>query len=315
MTRGRHCELIAVGTAVLIALWLTGCGDMRVRESKVEATLPAMVAPIVVGETDRAAVRLALGEPWLHSDAWRFDLFRVTDRTTAVAFIIVPVWVGSDDVHGYVLVAYDEQGKVKAHSGGTVEGDKESGRSLLASSESSSALITAGDISFAVNAFDQTPSVAVSPTRRDAWLAQSRHMDGQCLLMLGCVAGFCQTGIAIDAGPTRSLPGGYVGHRNNDHGGTELWQQPWIAPVAVSPGVHRISVLPPRMATLDASAEFTCAAGEVRYGVIDVRRDEGMHWKTALVGEITIERKLPQSLRDHPMVIWRDGEWLVPARD
>ena len=303
----------ALCLAALSGLIAAGCGNVTVRESEVESSLPARVEPIVIGESDRAAVRRLLGEPWLHSDLWRFDLFRVADRTTAVAILIIPVWVGSSNVNGYVLVSYDERGKVSGRSAGVTEGDNVSGRSLIANSDSSSALLSAGDVTFAVNAFEQTPFVSVSTQRRDEFLEQYRRSGSQCLLVLGCVNSTCETGIAVDDGPPRALPGEYHGYRASDRGGTELWRQPWVAPIELVPGAHRIVVAPPKMATLEAATALSCAAGDVLFAAIDVRRVDEMRWKTPLEGEITISRGMPASLRDLPFVIWRDGVWLVPT--
>jgi len=304
----------ALGLAVLSALTGSACGNMRVRDSEVESTLPTKVVPIVIGESDRAAVRRLLGEPWLHSDFWRFDLFRMTDRATAVAVMIVlPLWVGSDTVNGYVLVSYDERGTVSDRSTGVVEGDSISGRSLVASAGSSSALISAGDVTFTVDALEQTPSVYVSTRRRDEFLEQSRRSDSQCLLVLGCVSSLCTTGIAVDGGPPRALPAAYRGNPASDGAGTESWRQLWLAPIALAPGAHRIVLVPPKDATLEAATELRCAAGEVLFAAIDVRRTDRLRWKMPLEGEIRISRGMPESLQDQPFVIWRDGVWLVPS--
>jgi hypothetical protein len=303
----------ALGMALFSALIVSGCGNVRVHESMVESTLPTMVVPIVVGESDRAAVRRLLGEPWLHSDFWQFDLFRVTDRTTAVAVMIVPVWVDSDTVNGYVLVSYDERETVSGRGAGVVEGDNLSGRSFVASAGTSSTLISARDVTFTVDAFDQTPSVYVSTSRRDEFLEQSRRSDSQCLLVLGCVSSYCETGIAVDGGPHLALAGAYVGHPASDGAGTEFWRQLWLAPIALVPGAHRIVVVPPRMATLEAATELECTEGDVLFAAIDVRRADRMRWKMPLEGEIRISREMPESLQDRPFLIWRDGAWLVPA--
>jgi len=50
--------------------------------------LGEQTAPIVAGKSDRAPVRSLLGQPWLSSDHWRFDLFRSTDRSSAIVFLV-----------------------------------------------------------------------------------------------------------------------------------------------------------------------------------------------------------------------------------
>lgn len=315
-TGGLGTSLAAVGVlglAVLIALTGTGCGNLLVRESEVESTLPTKVVPIVIGESDRAEVRRLLGEPWLHSDFWRFDLFRMTDRATAVAVMIVPTWVGSYTVNGYVLVSYDERGTVSGRNEGVVAGDNISGQPFVASSGPSSALISAGDVTFVVDAVELTPSVYVSTRRRDEFLEQSRRSDSQCLLVLGCVSSFCDMRIAVDGVLPGALPGAYTGHPASERAGTAFWHQLWLVPISLAPGAHRIVVVPPKYATLEASTELHCAAGEVLFAAIDVGRADRMRWKIPLEGEIKVSKGMPESLQDRPLVIWRDGTWLVPA--
>jgi hypothetical protein len=316
ITGGLGTSLAAVGVlglAVLIALTGSGCGNVQVRESEVESTQPTMVARIIIGESDRSAVRRSLGEPWLHSDFWRFDLFRMTDRATAVAVMILPVWAGSYAVNSYVLVSYDERGTVSGRSAGVVAGDNISGQPFVASSGPSSALISAGDVTFVVDDVELTPSVYVSTRRRDEFLEQSRRSDSQCLLVLACVSSFCDMRIAVDGVLPGVLPGAYTGHPASERAGTAFWHQLWLAPIALAPGAHRIVVMPPRYATLEAATELRCAAGEVLFAVIDVRRLDRMRWKIPLEGEITVSRGVPESLQDRPLVIWHDGAWLVPA--
>jgi hypothetical protein len=117
----------------------------------------------------------------------------------------------------------------------------------------------------------------------------------------------------VDGGPPRALPGAYAGHPASDGSSTEFWRQLWVAPIALAPGAHRIAVVPPKYATLEAATELRCAAGEVLFAAIDVRREDRMRWKMALEGEISVSSGMPESLQDRPFVIWRDGAWLVPA--
>jgi hypothetical protein len=48
------------------------------------------VLALVVGATDRVAMRQLLGEPLAVSDYWRFDLFRLPGTDAAAAFVLVP---------------------------------------------------------------------------------------------------------------------------------------------------------------------------------------------------------------------------------
>lgn len=91
---------------VVLAAALNACGEIPLRESQIDESLPAATAWIVPGQTDRAAVRQRLGAPWLASDDWQFDLFRMSDQDARVlVMLVVPIGTSRDDVRGYVLVA------------------------------------------------------------------------------------------------------------------------------------------------------------------------------------------------------------------
>jgi hypothetical protein len=92
----------AVVVAAVLGLALEGCGEYPLKESQIEAAMPERIAPIVVGETDRAVVRRLLGTPLAASDHWQFDLIHVTDKNSDLIWIFVPVpgsqWLRVGDV-------------------------------------------------------------------------------------------------------------------------------------------------------------------------------------------------------------------------
>lgn len=308
-------RVLGIAATVVLALGVSGCGELRVRESKIETSLPQKAAPIVVGETNRATVRQLLGEPWIASDYWRFDLFRLSDRSLEVAVILIPVWVATDDVHGYLLVSYDEDGKVSAHGGGMVRGDSVSRRSLLSDPQAGSTMITAGETTFAVDLLKQIPSIFVSPQRRDHFLKSVGTADTQCVLVTGCVVGLCRIGLAIDGAPARLLLDGFLGSRAFGAGSSELTQQSWVAPLIVASGVHRLEASHAKTTLLDAGTEFSCVAGEALFADIEVAAERGpslLHWNVPYRVKYSFSKDPPEWLRKLPMLIWREGQWLVP---
>jgi len=98
-----------------------------------------------------AAIRQRLGEPWLASEYWRFDLFRLT----------------GEDVRGYVLVYYDESGHASAYGKGVTHGENLSWRTPMEGEDS--ILLIAGEVRFAVETSSHTPSVLISAARRDEY--------------------------------------------------------------------------------------------------------------------------------------------------
>ena len=97
------------------------------RDTFQESTLVTQQAKrtvsVRIGESSRADVQAALGEPWLLSTFWRFDVFRAEDEQTEVDFLVaiwpVPIGVFTMKVGGYVLVAYDPAGRVAQVASGS----------------------------------------------------------------------------------------------------------------------------------------------------------------------------------------------------
>jgi hypothetical protein len=273
---------------------LGACGIAPIQESKVEATLPAQSAPIVVGQTDRAAVRSLLGTPWVTSGYWGFDLFRLSDRERELIVVFVPLWVSSADVNLYVLVAYDASGKVAAYDKGITHGPTVS-RGVT--SGGNAALLQAGEIGFSVTPLMDTPSVFVAAARRDAYLAD-RKPASQCTVLLGCKAEWqCTASLRVDGGAERALPDSlYVFSKTPGELRIESLR-PWLAPIVLPAGDHEIEVFAGKKPF--AKTQLRCAAGELSYGLID--------------DPIQVSGNMPATFREQPMLIWRGGQWLVPA--
>jgi hypothetical protein len=234
---------------VMTGVMLGGCIGFPVHVSSVRNDLPSMTAPIVAGETDRATVRSRLGEPLIWSEHWRFDAFRITERNVGVIVfgggIPVPVW---DKEEGYILVAYDQEGRAAdvqygLRSGGSWAGGESGGPA--------SVTITARDLQ--LRATGKETFLAVPPSRRDQYW-QSLPSGTECRVVIGAPDSISDAALLIDGQPGPPLP---------------KTMYDTLMPIRLAPGRHRIEVL--RSGT-DRSGvtEIQCAGGETHYAALQV---------------------------------------------
>ena len=287
----------AVVVGALAVFALGGCLGIPLHSSSVEEDLPKKTAPIVVGQTDRVEVRRVLGEPWVSSDYWGFDLFRISDWNgwLAVFFIYVPIPV-FEKVNGYLLVSYDAGGRVSAFDKGVTS------REFTDATGSNSLRLAAADLGFIVEGDTVPPVLAVSPALRDQYLSERAPRD-RCTVVVGCTIGSCSSNLSlqVDEGEAWSLP--YSSDpvppiaRNR------------LEPETLAPGEHRVRLIEPAFrggSKTWADKRFVCATGEVWYGLLLDNETLG----TSDV--IKLSRDMPETFREQPMLIWREGQWLVP---
>ena len=291
--------------AAVLGLALGGCGGVAapVTRSTVEADLPQKLAPIIVGESRQADVRSLLGQPWITSDYWRFDLFRLAGRDAAIGLIwvVVPVPVANlDTTTAYVLVTYDAEGRVFDRQQGLAYDDGMFGTNATASVR----VVSEGHVGFAYEDARKRGWVHVGPDRRHAYL-KDHGSRTSCSLMVGCTEDWCQTQFAIDGGAAEPLP-------DTVEGGIQ-----GLVLVRLVPGEHRIAVrgMSPLAPDLDAHAPFSCAAGEERYAAIQIVTEayqKAEHTRYRHLREITVTAEEPLLLAAQPLMVWREGQWLVP---
>jgi hypothetical protein len=311
-------QIVRRASCFAVALALGGCVDVPLRTTGVETALPQQTAAIVVGQTARAQVRGQLGEPWITSEYWHFDLFRASGKNVTGGVVLlpwpVPFGVFSEDVRAYLLVGYDENGTVSAVDSGATHGEESSFQDPGKGDDS--ILLTAGATGFAVESSSHTPSVLISAVRRDEYIGTQRPGD-RCTVIVGCQQQQCSNALMVDGGEVRPLPGALLRIRRPDTGGIDISTQSWLAPLMLEPARHRLEIPPNPHTTLEASAEFSCGAGDLVYAVIEIesgdKRDAWRHWKTQERGTISVSRQMPDVFRDQPMLVWRDGQWLVPV--
>lgn len=294
---------VFVAAVFSTALVLHGCGEMSVRESQVEQTLTPKTASIVVGQTDRAAMRQLLGEPWLASQYWQFDLFQLSGQNSALTIIFIPMLYSTEDVRGYVLVTYDEHGVVAAFGHGIAR-EGNTGMSTFPVSVS----IRAGDIEFRASGDGERTYLAVDPPRAEAYLASFPAQNG-CRILLGTVGDRCGTRVTIDGGPPVVMP-----TESTD------WRPAWL-PIEVAPGTHGVEFASDIWhCAFEGREQVSCAAAENRYAAValtPVEATSAWQLKARLAATVTVAGAPPDAFHGHALILHANGAWRVqpePAR-
>lgn len=293
MDSGRGFVLGAVA-----AICLGGCVvSIPSRESQIEATLPTKTMQIVAGQTDRADVQQLLGEPWLASRYWGFELYRASDKNSQIHWALLPVGYGTEDVDGFVLVAYDAAAKVIEYAQGIT---REHGIFFESDDIPVYAGLKVGDVRFQDIPGRGEAYVSVAVAFRERYL-RDVSAYAHCRIMLGCLRAYCPARIVIDGGEPMELPTGVA----------------VVAVASLVPGRHRVEATPGRGAHFSAEAtELTCAAGEVHYVGLRLKRDD---YPSAFrpyphsTATFEVSPQMPEAFRESPMLIWLNGQWLVEA--
>jgi hypothetical protein len=288
----RVIRLAAVGVVAL-----GGCaGEIPVHESSVPKQFEHATTAITIGETDKAALRQLLGEPWVSSEYWQFELFRLSGRDVdlLITFAPFPLPFGytTNEEERYLLVQYDANGKVSAFATST-SGDFGYDPQV-------------GAVIVSIGVQGQMPDVFVSPQRRAEYLETQRGGD-HCLVLVACRGAICYDvtpGLIVDRSESVKLPKALLGPS-------------WLTPLILPPGRHRLEVTSTGKYKLQAETEFSCTAGNLLYVALDVKLDEAearkQHWfvKVPLNSAFSVSHERPEG-SDLRMLIWRDGTWLVP---
>ncbi len=276
--------------AVMTGVMLGGCIGFPVHVSSVGNDLRSMTAPIVAGETDRATVRSRLGEPLIRSEHWRFDAFRITERNVGVIVfgggIPVPVW---DKEEGYILVAYDHEGRAAdvqygRRSGGSWAGGESGGPA--------SVTVTARDLQ--LRATGKETFLAVPPSRRDQYL-QSLPSGTECRVVIGAPDSISDAALLIDGQPGPPLP---------------KTMSDTLMPIRLTPGHHRIEVQRSGIAKVGVT-EIQCVGGETHYAALRVSSGAGSSKHSSI--EVVTATSRPDWIEQLGLLIWGNGHWLVEA--
>ena len=280
-------------------------------------------ATLRIGESTRDDARTALGEPLLRSNFWGFDLFRVNDTSKELGVLLVTIWpipVGAftSQVEGYVLVAYDNAGRIDQVSSGNVSNDRVPGDFQM---------LRARDLSIGIDKYHRRGLALMADANRLQDYLALRSISATCTAIMACDDSAyrkwpyeaCPDQVAIDDAepfdprpffgwcePGRSCP------PNALPASKSMRWVPLVHPTILQPGVHRLamssSVFKGRHET-----SFECAAGEVRYGII--RGRVKWHWwgprSSTLDAAVTFADELPAEWVSHSILLYLRNGWLV----
>lgn len=285
-----------------------------------------------------------LGAPWLSSDQWGFDAYRVADVSRQAAVLMITIWpiplgVLATNEEGYVLVVYGETGVVSHFAAGrhrqkggfgfeSVTGD-------LGGSRTYSEILDAGRLALGIEPrFDPArriaeavPFVLADAASARAYLLSRRSLKG-CTLVLSCedksdgLFPGCGEAVVdrmgVDVQPV-ALPCTHPASHCSDRASApsrRTSRVPVLVPIALPPGKHEI--LP---AALDLSrrtpVSFACKAGEVKYGAISAwwiqpARNEQLGPVRA---EIELTSAMPDTWEARGLMIYRNGRWSLDSAD
>jgi hypothetical protein len=318
----KRAVLAAIGLLWLVA----GCGfgiplERPTRVTDQERRSVALQA----GVSSREDVRAALGEPWLESAFWRFEVYRAVAEEKELGFVVlftppIPIGLTRAEVGGFVLVAYDDAGRVTA---------LRAGQARRGSGLYDSLMLRAGDLYLGIEPqYRRGPQVFADDTRLEGYLDRRRRAS-TCTLLLACQQASvtekwpdegCPDRITID-GSIVADPSPYVGACTAGtscpaaavHEGPYA-RVPVLMPVMLRPGEHRV-VIGSSVFKGTGETSFACAAGEVRYGIL--RGAVTWHWwgprRSTLAATMTLSDRAPRDPRSFALVVHRgDGPVAEP---
>jgi len=294
---------------LVLALALGGCFGLPLHTTDVDKVLPQKAATIVVGDTDRVAMRQLLGEPLAASEYWRLDLFRLSGTDAAAAFVLVPYpvpfLVTHDEVSAWLLAEYDANGKVTAYQTGVSHSNTDP---VMQYSGPGHERLEVGDTAFVIDGPKEPPLLLVSPARRDVYLNKQVTRE-QCTLLAGCRRDGCRWRLALERGKLEVE----VDRGRQPSSDASPLSVPdeglfFLSP-ALAPGEHLVELRETSSngsVRTRASTKVSCVAGGVSYLLLFDEGDEA-------TGEaLTVSSAMPEPFRDQRLCIWRDGQWLVP---
>jgi hypothetical protein len=311
----------------MVLIQLGGCVpfDIPVKEPVAIAQQTNRSAEILTGQSQRDDVHLALGEPWLQSNYWGFDLYRVTGISRRLSAMFITIWpiplgMSSDKEEGYVLIAYDHMKRVAKIS---------HGRFLIGERPPwMFERMRAGRLIFGLEGkyVHTRPVLMADADFLEDYLA-SRHLPGSCTAILSCNVtahtesmfseSACPDNVVVDSLRFNVRPFWALCERGEKTcptgaSDTDDSKVAVLIPVALQAGPHEVTMRNSFMAGTQ-EAKFECHADEVKYGTIHAWED-----RTAPVmgigrmhAEIVFEDKLPPEWKSRSFVLYREGRWLV----
>ena len=302
---------------------LPGCGfGVPLKEPVAVTQQTQRSASIRPGESTRDSVRAVFGEPWLQSRFWGFDLYRAIDTSTELGGLFITIWpiplgIFTSQVDGYVLVAYDTEGRVEQVSTGDTSKFPGDQYPLM---------LRARDLSFGVEKnYQRGPQLMADANRLQDYLVLRRR-SATCTLIVACEeTGYqkwpyeaCPNRVVVDNAesidPTpffaccdtgKDCPADFLQIG-------QVMQVPLIHPVNLPAGRHRLVMTSSTFKGTNETS-FECAPGEVRFGII--RGHVDWDWwgpRTSMLNaNLTFERDLPSQWKSYRMLLYRGDHWLA----
>ena len=315
-------EAVAFFMSCCVAI-LTGCGfGVPLKNAEAVDEQGRRSALIKAGQSTRTSVRAELGEPWLQSRFWGFDVYLARDTAKelggpVILILPIPIGVFTAQVAGYVLVTYDEKGYVTNVS---------SGNASRSTGQQDALMLRADGLNLGIEKVaERGPHLMADADRLAAYLGKRRATD-TCTIILACEEGKhqkwqyegCPDRAAIDDAepidlqpffgscepgkscPPRTMPSGpYV-------------RVPTVYPITLSPGKHRILMTSSTFKGRHES-KFACTRGEVLYGV--VRGHVSWDWwgprTSTLDTTVSFSNTIPEQWSSYSVLLYRGKRWYV----
>lgn len=297
----------------LVALVLAGCGGFNttVRKPETLQAYESQRAAIVAGQATRDEVRALLGEPWLESRRWGFELYRLSDQRRDVEWVmapLIPVPMGAfkREVNTYTLVTWNDHGIISDLSFGTV---------VSGAQDEDMFVISSGHLTLAVDASLREPAMILwaEHSRLGSFL-EARRESANCTLVVACDAGKNCPDVVVgvdDNPPLIGPPAFGPWYARGESTCTSNSASKLVYPLDLAPGNHRLqlrSIYP--LCKGEADIEFTCAAGQVRFGRLGaLERQQRRNCSMTLTADFA--DALPPDWAGRGITLWKNGQWLV----
>jgi len=318
------------GFLVLTLLLTTGCAIDYISPKDPEIFIPDRSAEVVVGLTERAAVRGVLGAPQLSSAYWGFDLFRINTEQTNVLVALTPWPIPfareKDQLHRYTLVTYDAKGLTSAIATGIFRRPTRWRNVSPIRSDYPSLHLRTGELMFFLDPEGaRDVNILAAPNSRDMYLQHAKDSP-DCVAVLGCGDRGCGDQLSVDAGPIRRLPMRIAHAYWFKEGERDSWLKgmessisdastPWfeaLVALKLTAGKHLIEISAKHLGGAH-SFSFTCCSGKVIYMIVSASDNESFLNRVLANWQIEQTDNMPESFARRPLVLLDDGKWYVDA--
>ena len=292
---------------LVFAIALSGCGGLPI-SSDVPEQLEILQPQVTVGQTSRHEVHERLGRPFISSERWSVEVYRVrTGHDVSIEFALIPFWIDTEEVIIYALVVYDDLDIVKAISWDVYRHIREHHPSTYLGTEFRSAKLHAGDFYFAAakeGLGQQRKEWLLAPASATPDALHTPPSSNLCAVLFF----FYQTIHSLTQEMAFFLD-------DQEIGGMPLLAADRFDPVdklvfskvLVAEGEHEL-----RLTTLlkpdEFQRKFICEPGSIIYLYPQIELTESEPWE--LWGQITVNSEPIGSHEDWRRLLFYNGKWL-----